>query len=207
MPRFYDISQPISAALPVWPGDPPVTVTPLDADALPAVSHISLSSHAGTHVDAPAHFMRGGATVDMLPLDVLIGPAWVTHLRGREPIGAPALAAAGIPYGTERLLIRTINSDRGEAQAFDPDFVALAPDAASWLMDHGVRLVGIDGPSIEPYEAPGWPVHRALLGAGILVVENLLLADVPPGPYQFICLPLPIRGCDGAPVRAVLIGP
>ena len=204
MPRtLIDVTLPISDKLPVWPGDPPVHVTRV-SDGLPMVSGLSMSVHAGTHVDAPAHFLPGGVGVDALPLDVLIGPAWVARFAGRGPLTAGMLAEAAIPAGTVRLLICSANSDR-IGEGFDPDFVALAPDAAGWLLDHGVRLVGIDGPSVEVYAAPGDPAHRALLAAGVIIVENLALAGVAPGAYDLICLPLPIVGCDGAPARVVLV--
>jgi arylformamidase len=199
---LVDVTLPISERLPVWPGDPPVGVTRV-SEGLPMVSGLSMSVHAGTHVDAPAHFLAEGATVDLLPLDVLMGPAWVVHLVGRGPLTAGMFVAAAIPEGTIRLLVRTANSDRA-AEGFDPDFVALAPDAADWLLVRGFRLVGIDGPSIEPYTAPDDPVHRSLLAASVIIVENLALAGVAPGAYELTCLPLPIAGCDGAPARVVL---
>ena len=204
MPRtLIDVTQLISEELPVWPGDPSVHVTRV-SDDLPLVSGLSMSCHAGTHVDAPAHFLQNGAGVDALPLDVLIGPAWVVRFGGRGPLTANLFAGAAIPTGTARLLIRSDNSDR-VVEAFDPDFVALAPDAVAWLLDHGIRLVGIDGPSIEAYDALGDPVHHALLAAGVIIVENLALAGVAPGAYDLICLPLSIAGCDGAPARVVLV--
>ncbi len=203
MPRtLIDVTQPVFERMPVWPGDPPVLVAAV-SDGLPLVSGLSMSCHAGTHVDAPAHFLAGGAGVDVLPLDVLIGPVWVVHFAGRRPLTATLFAGAAIPMGTVRLLIRSTNSDR-VGEAFDPDFVALAPDAVAWLLAHGIRLVGIDGPSIEAFDAPGDPVHRALLAAGVIIVENLALAGVAAGAYELTCLPLPIVGCDGAPARVVL---
>jgi arylformamidase len=204
MPRtLIDVTLPISDKLPVWPGDPAVHVTRV-SDDLPMLSGLSMSCHAGTHVDAPAHFLPGGVGVDALPLDVLIGPAWVVRFGGRGPLTASMFAGAAIPTGTVRLLIRSDNSDR-VVEAFDPDFVALAPDAAAWVLDHGIRLVGIDGPSIEAYYAPGDPVHSTLLAAGVVIVENLALAGVAPGAYDLACLPLRIAGCDGAPARVVLL--
>jgi arylformamidase len=199
---LIDVTLPISDKLPVWPGDPPVHLTRV-SDDLPMVSRLSMSCHAGTHVDAPAHFLADGPGVEALPLDVLIGPAWVAQFTGRGQLAANMFAGAAIPTGTVRLLIRSDNSDR-VVEAFAPDFVALAPDAAAWLLDHGIRLVGIDGPSIEAFAAPGDPVHRALLAAGVIIVENLALAGVAPGAYELTCLPLPIAGCDGAPARVVL---
>lgn len=199
---LIDVTLPVTERLPVWPGDPPVAVTRV-ADGLPRVSRLSMSVHAGTHVDAPAHFFVDGASVETLPLELLVGPAWVVHLAGHGLVTASLLGSAAIPEGMRRLLIRTDNSDR-TAGEFDPNFVSLSSDAAEWLLAHSVRLVGIDGPSIEPYTAPGDPLHRSLLAAGVIVIENLALAGVAPGAYDLICLPLPIAGCDGAPARVVL---
>jgi arylformamidase len=203
MPRtLLDVTLPISDRLPVWPGDPPVRVTRV-SDGLPMVSGLSMSVHAGTHVDAPAHFLAAGATVDRLPLDVLLGAAWVAGFPAQGMITAARLAAAGIPEGTTRLLMRTDNSDR-PVRGFEVGFVSLTPDAAAWLLVRHVRLVGIDAPSIDAYDAPGDPVHRALLDAGVIIVENLALGGVAAGAYELLCLPLPVAGCDGAPARVVL---
>ena len=204
----FDVSRVLSDDLPAWPGDPPVMVTPVSvADGTgPAVSHLSLSSHSGTHVDAPSHFLADGATVDMLPLDALIGAAWLVHLPGDGHITAAQLAGAGIPAEVTRLLIRTENSDRVATDGrFEPGFLALTAEAAAWLLEKGMRLVGIDGPSVEPFEAEEAPVHRALLQAGIVIVEDLDLAGIPTGPYRLICLPLRVAAADGSPARAVLL--
>lgn len=201
MTAIIDITRPLYDGMPVWPGDPPVTIA--SVSALPAVSKVSLSSHAGTHIDPPAHFLPGGATVDALPLDLLLGPAWVAHLPGDGAITAAALDAAAIPRGVTRLLLRTANSER-PVESFDPAFIGLAPDAAAWLVQRGVRLVGIDGPSIEPFDADDAAAHRTLLAAETVIVEGLWLAGVAPGPYDLCCLPLRIAGGDGAPARAVL---
>jgi arylformamidase len=211
--HIYDISQSLSERIPVWPGDPPVEVVSLrdatpeqeaSADPPSFVSRLSLSTHAGTHVDPPAHFLPGAATVDAMSLDTLIGPAWVAAVEGPGPITAEQLEAAGIPAGTTRLLLRTENSERSHAE-FDRAFVAIDVDAARWLLAHGVRLVGIDGPSIEPFGSPGHRVHRTLLPAGVILLEGIRLAAIAPGPYELVCLPLSIERGDGAPARAVLI--
>jgi arylformamidase len=171
-----------------------------------AVSRLTLSTHAGTHVDPPAHFLPGGATVDILPLDVLVGPAVVVDLSGGGPIDAARLAAA-VPGddsgdgGGRRLLLRT-----GAADEVPTADGALTEDAARWLVERGVRLVGADTLSIEP-ATDTYPVHRILLDAGVVIVEGLDLFGVTPGRYQLACLPLRIAGGDGAPARAVLIGP
>ncbi len=200
---LIDISQPLHSGLPVWPGDPPVVIVRL-GDEYPAVSRINLGTHVGTHVDPPAHFIAGATTADQLPLDVLVGSAWLAHISGKGPLTSTKLESAAIPAETVRLLLRTDNSARSTT-TFDPDFVALAPDAAQWLLARQIRLVGIDAPSIEPFDSPGEPVHRLLLTAGVVIVEGLLLTDVGPGAFELICLPLSIRDGDGAPARAVLV--
>jgi arylformamidase len=203
---IYDVTLTISGELPVWPDDPPVTIETTSRPGEPRVSRLSMSSHTGTHVDAPAHFLRGALTVDRLSLEVLIGPAWLADISGKAAITAAALQEAGIPPGTERLLVRTDNS-QGHVQPthFDVDFVGFTVDGANWLLAHGVRLVGIDAPSIEPYVSPGEPVHRALLAAEVIVIEGLALAGVSDGACQILCLPLPVADGDGAPARVILI--
>ena len=195
MGAITDISLPIRTGQLSWPGDPPVVVTPVFrlADGDPAnVSEVRLSSHTGTHVDPPAHFLPGGVTVDELPLDVLIGPAFVADLTGGGPIDAGRLAAA-VPAGTTRLLLRT-GGTHG----------ALTAGGARWLVEHDVRLVGADTLSLEP-DTEHYPVHHVLLGAGVIIVEGLDLSRAAAGPYQLVCLPLRITAGDGAPARAVLM--
>jgi arylformamidase len=173
----------------------------------PAFSRISFSSHVGTHVDPPAHYLAGGRTADQLPLDLLLGPAWLIYLPEPGPITAAMLQAAKIPAGVRRLLVRTRNSDRPDAAqpAFDEDFVALSTDAAEWVTARDIRLVGIDGPGIGPFGEESTPVHLALLAEGVIALEGLNLAGVTPGAYELICLPLLIEGGDGAPARVLLI--
>jgi arylformamidase len=194
---IIDISIPIGPETPVWPGDPPVLVEPVArvADGDPAdVSRLTLGTHTGTHVDPPAHFLPGTATVDALELDVLVGPAVVVAFP-IGPIDGAALESAALAGGSTRVLLKTAG-----------DTGALTPDGARWLVDRGVRLVGADTLSLEP-DSDNYPVHRILLGAGVVIVEGLVLAAVTPGPYEFVCLPLRIAGGDGAPARAVLIRP
>jgi arylformamidase len=194
---IIDISRPIGPDTPLWPGDPPVIVEPVTRvrDGDPAdVSRLALGTHTGTHVDPPAHFIPGTATVDVLPLDVLIGPAVVAQFSP-GPIDGPALESTALPDGSARLLLKT-GRDAG----------AVTPDGARWLVERGVRLVGADTLSIEP-ETDDYPVHRTLLGAGVVIVEGLDLAAAGPGSYQLVCLPLRIVGGDGAPARAVLMRP
>jgi arylformamidase len=203
---IYDVTLPIMTGLPVWPGDPPVIVDTASGAGEPRVSNLCMSSHAGTHVDAPAHFFPGAPAVDRLPLPLLVGPAWLASIHGQATITASALEDADIPAGTQRLLVRTDNSRRAAARAvFDAGFVAFTAEGAHWLLSHGIRLVGIDAPSIEPFISPGEPVHRALLNAEVIIIEGLALAGIPAGAYRLICLPLRVTDGDGAPARAILI--
>ena len=208
--RLIDITLPFSERLPAWPGDVPVQIRQERGNSM--VSELRLSSHAGTHLDAPLHFVEGGAAVDGLALDVLIGPAWLADLGNTPIITGEQLERSGIPAGVERLLLKTQNSARMSRRLasrpapipFDEAFVALDKTAGQWLLDRRIRLVGLDGPSIDEYATPDYPVHRLVLPAGVVVVENLILQDVEPGAYRLICLPLYVEGGDGAPVRAVL---
>jgi arylformamidase len=170
------------------------------------VSQLNMNAHVGTHVDAPAHFVLGGGGVDTLDLNVLVGPALVVEVMETAELSAEVLRASSIPPGTERVLFHTRNSARwarGERE-FTSDFSAITEDGAHWLIERGVRLVGIDYLSVAPFDDVG-PTHRALLGAGVIAVEGLNLSGIAPGIYQFVCLPLRLVGVDGAPARAILI--
>jgi arylformamidase len=201
---IIDISRPIGPDTPVWPGDPPVVVervARVEAGDPADVSRLQLGTHTGTHVDPPAHFLPGGVTVDELPLDVLVGPAVVADLTGVPSIGPGVLEGLGLPTGTVRLLLKT-----GREAADRAADGLLSADGARWLVDRGVLLVGADTLSVEA-ATDAYPVHRLLLGAGVVLVEGLDLGSVTPGPYQLVCLPLRITGGDGAPARAVLMAP
>jgi arylformamidase len=206
---IHDISLPISESLVFWPGDPPVHVSHrshLDRGDVATVSRLHLGAHSGTHVDAPIHFLPGAPGVDTLDLDVLVGPALVVHALECDALTAEVLEGLAIPPGTQRVLFRTRNSDgwaRGE-QLFDEGFVAITDDGARWLVERGLRLVGVDYLSIAPF-SDVVPTHQTLLGAGVIPVEGLDLSQVSPGFYQLICLPLKILGGDGAPARVILI--
>ena len=205
---IYDISLPISESLVVWPKDPPVAITQprhFDKGDYVVVSHLDMSAHVGTHVDAPGHFYPGGESVDALDLDPLVGPAWIVHAHHTKALTANVLDGLSIPPGTVRLLFRTSNSDlwaRGEQ--FCEDFCAVTEDGARWLIDRGIRLVGIDYLSVGPYDDT-ISTHRTLLGASVVVLEGLNLDGIEPGPYQLVCLPLCLAGIEGAPARAILI--
>lgn len=203
-----DISVPLHNSQVVWPSEPPVHVErkrTIERDGA-NVSELCMSLHSGTHVDPPLHFVAGGRPADQLALDVLVGPADVVDLADLARISAADLEARGLPADCRRVLLRTRNSQywaQGDT-TFHPDYVGLAEDAARWVVDRGIRLVGIDYLSVEPYRLPGHPVHRILLGAGVICLETINLSAVASGRYQLLCLPLLIAGGDGAPARAVL---
>lgn len=193
MAGIWDVSVPIHPGMPSWPGDPPVAVeaaSRVAAGDAYNVSALRLGSHTGTHVDPPSHFIDGAAAVDDLPLDVLIGEALVVE-AGAGPVTMAGVEALGLAGATRVLL-------KGPS-------VCLSPGAAGWLVDHGVRLVGVEALSVEPEDSPGFPTHWTLLSAGVVVVEGLDLSAVPPGRYRLVCLPLRLRGGDGGPARAVLL--
>jgi arylformamidase len=207
--KIYDISIPISPTMPTYPGDPAVTIEPMlqiaQGDAA-NVSRLTLGNHTGTHVDPPVHFIPGGKTVDQLDLKVLVGAARVVDLtRVEHEITANDLARARIPRGTTRLLFKTRNSLLWDRTEFVKNFVGIAWDAAEWLVEHRIKLIGIDYLSVETFGAREPRTHRTLLGANIIVVEGLNLAGIKPGKYTFIGLPLKIKAGDGAPARAILI--
>jgi arylformamidase len=206
--EILDISVPIHPAMHVWPGDPPVAIERVSSMADGAhdnVSRVDFGVHAGTHVDAPVHFIADGVGVDRVPLDALIGPALVvdaTHLD--RHLDAAVLDALGIPPGTDRVLFKTTNSELWPSAGFETDFVGVTEDGARWLVERGVRLVGIDYLSIAPY-GDSVPTHRVLLGAGVTILEGTDLRGVEPGAYDLLCAPLRIVDADGAPARAFLV--
>lgn len=210
MPRVIDISVPLSERSHLWPGHQTYHRTLL-ADMTRGeganVSSLTMSAHFGTHVDAPRHFIADGETIEVCDLDLLTGPALVADLTAaRGAITAADLAA--VPSGTERLLLKTTNSALWVAgDAFREDYVALSPEAAAWVVENGVRLVGIDYLSVGSYGPDNVAVHHILLGARVQIVEGLDFSRVSPGVYDFVCLPLHLVGSDGAPARAVLFAP
>ncbi len=201
------MSVPVRTGMIVYDGDPPVRIERVMEIArgdLANLSGMEMGAHTGTHVDAPLHFVEGGAGADRLPLDALIGPAVVADARAAtSDVDAAALAALDIPPGTERLLLRTRNGDLWARDEFTRDYVGVADDAARELVAMGVRLLGIDYLSIAPSADPA-PTHRTLLEAGVVVVEGLDLREAPPGRYDLVCLPLRLEGADGSPARALL---
>jgi arylformamidase len=209
MPRLYDISLPVTNDVVVYPGNPPVRLAPqqeMSKGGSSNVSLLSFGSHTGTHVDAPGHMIDGAAGVDRLALDVLMGPAMVVALADDVmAVGESELRSFQLD-GQRRVLLKTRNSRFIRDGEFHKDYTYLAPDGAAYLVDLGVRLVGIDYLSIEQFRSGHHRTHKTLLGAGVVIVEGLDLSAVPAGAYELRCLPLLLSGLDGAPARAVLIG-
>jgi len=208
--RIIDISLTVDSALPVWPGDPAIVIERfLDIDRGDVVnaSRIGCSLHTGSHVDAPLHHLQRGEGVEALSLSTMIGSVVVADFEGAEAIGARELEALGLGPGVERLLCRTRNSRlwRESPGAFRENFVAVTPDGARWIVEHGIRLVGVDYLSVERFAADPPDTHRTLLRAGVVILEGLDLGEAAPGEYTLVCLPWKVRGADGAPARAVLI--
>ncbi|HYF91335.1 MAG TPA: arylformamidase [Symbiobacteriaceae bacterium] len=202
--KLYDISHPLCNATAHWPGDEPFRLertASLAEGAAVNLSRLSLSPHNGTHADAPYHYVDTGPGIDEVSLDRYIGPARLVALEGRTMITEADLQGLDLA-GVERLLFRT--GSFPDYTQFDLDFTAFEPAAIEHLASIGVRLIGTDGHSMDPRTSKDLPAHRACGRAGILIIENLNLADVPPGDYELIALPLKLVGADGSPLRAVL---
>lgn len=202
---LVDATLPLSPGMAVFEGDPVFGMSPHNDMARGDtynLSSIRMGSHTGTHIDAPRHYLPGGATVDQLPLEVLIGPAIVADMTAYKTIDAQALALVGI-RGNKRVLFKTCGGPFLE-QGDPKQYCTLTPEAAELLVEWGVKLVGIDQLSVEIDEYGSAAVHNILLDAGVVIVEGLRLVQAQAGPCQVMCLPLPITGCDGAPARVVL---
>lgn len=194
--------------MPVWDNESEVKVEPMSTvpPDISAVSYLSFGSHTGTHIDPPGHFVAGGARIDQLPLEAMIGPCVVREFDERYEITVKQLEAANIPEGTERLILKTPGSELWAQDEFTFDYTGLSLAGAEWCVRRGIRLVGIDYLSIERSDAAtAFKTHVTLLEAGVVIVEGLDLRGVPEGEYELVCLPVKIQDGDGAPARAVLV--
>ena len=200
--QWLDVSVPIYAGMVHFPDNPSIeidTITHVERGDMCTVSALRMGSHTGTHIDAPIHFLPGGAGAEEVPLDNLIGPARVIEIKDPHAVKADELR--GHKLGVrERLLFKTSNSQRcWNTSEFVRDFVSIAEDAALYLASLHTLAVGID------YLSAGGPeTHRALLNAGVAIIEGLNLTGISQGRYELLCLPLKILGGDGAPARALL---
>lgn len=207
--KFYDISVSLGHESIGFPGDPPyrrTTVQALEHGADCNLSEITMSAHAGTHMDAPYHFFKNGKTIDQFPVEDFVLSARVVPIESPVAIEPEELESVDVRPG-EAILFKTRNSTEGriESGVFQQDFVYLSEKGAEWCVRQGVGLVGIDYLSIEKFGSRNFTVHRKILGNDTLILEGINLKSVPLGKYTLFCFPLKIGGGDGAPVRAVLM--
>jgi arylformamidase len=203
--KIYDISLSLSPECIRW-----VTSQPMELIERKRMSRgdsnnsssIHASAHAGTHVDAPFHFVSDGMTIEALPLEIFIGPARVCAVEPGTHIAAADVGKAGI-QGETRVLFKTRYSRLLQKGVYDPSFAAFSVDGAKALVDLGVRLVGLDYMSAAHADEQV-PVHRAFLDHGVILLEGIDLSAVPPGRYELICPPVKLARADGAPCRALL---
>jgi arylformamidase len=208
--EIIDITVPLHAGTPTWPGSAGVELTPtlrLKEGDFSNASRLGCDIHVGTHVDAPRHFIESGSTAEQLPLEVMVGDAFVAYLPEAREITADILAGLNLPEGTERLLLHTRNSElwTQATTEFKKDYAALTESGAKWVVDQQIRLIGVDYVSIQAY-GDGPLTHQILLEAKVVILEGLNLADVKAGWYELICLPLKLVDAEGAPARVVLRG-
>ena len=215
--KIFDISRTLSHETPPWPGDTPFQFElkwKMAEGASVNVGAINMSVHNGTHADAPFHFDQGGASIERMPLDTYFGDAVVLDLTklfaktGDEREKNRQITIANLKDASDalklglRLLLKT--NVWIDSKVFPEWIPVIAPDVPGWLGELGVKLLGLDLPSVDPIEAKNLTNHHALAAAGIAILESLDLRDVAPGIYHFSALPLKIAGGDAGPVRAIL---
>jgi arylformamidase len=202
--QWIDISQPLQNGIAEWPGDTPFSYEVAFSKANTGsvnIGKISTSTHMGTHIDAPFHFDDEGKKVLDLPIDLYIGRARVIDVSGQESIGRAELENQDFG-GAERVLLRTLS--RPDSTVFPETFTYLRADIGPLLQERGVRLIGVDTPSVDPEDSKTMEAHHSLYDNGVHILENIVLDQVAPGDYELIALPLPLADGDGSPVRAVL---
>lgn len=208
--QIYDVSVPLSASTPTYPGDPGIEITPWSKmpEDHANVSLLHFGAHSGTHVDAPAHFIEGGSKVESLSLESLIGPAEVVEVPASITVINEEFVAALPLQNTQRILFKTRNSAfwNNPGEGFREDYTYLNSGAAKLLVEAGIKLVGMDYLSVEQFRSEKFETHLTLLSNGVTILEGLDLRKITAGSYELICLPLKIAGGsgDGAPARAVL---
>ena len=202
--KWIDISQPLQNTIAEWPGDTPFSYEVAYSKAETGsvnIGKLTTSTHMGTHIDAPFHFDDNGLKVLELPIDLYIGRARVLDVSGKESIGRADLEDIDFG-GAERILLKT--GSRPDPNVFPENFTYLRADIGPLLKERGVRLIGIDAPSVDPETSKTISAHHSLNENGVLILENIVLSAVNPGDYELIALPLPLKDGDGSPVRAVL---
>ena len=205
MKRLWDISPPVDAHSPVFPGDTAYQqnwTTQITPDCPVNVCAVTLSPHVGAHADAPLHYEARGSAVGALSLTPFLGPCRVVHALDAGSLVRPHHLAHALDNLPPRVLVRTCR--QFPLTRFDEQLTALDPETVAQLADRGVQLIGIDSASIDPADSQTLPSHQVIRQRGLRVLENLLLDDVPEGDYELIALPLKLMTADASPVRAVL---
>jgi arylformamidase len=197
--KIIDVTRPLNKDMLVYPGDLIPSFSQEDRGGY-LISDLHMSSHTGTHIDAPAHYLASGNTIDTIPLNNLIGICRIIDMSETGTL-ITVMQLNGKLMGVKRILLKTRFSGK---DTFSEGYPSLAYDAACYITDNGIECVGIDSPSIESYNGDG-SVHRRLLSNGCIIIELLDLSDVPEGDYEMIALPLRLAGLDGSPARVILI--
>ncbi len=204
--KLYDITRPIAPGIAVWPGDQPFTsawTAQIGDESVVNVGCLTMSTHTGTHIDAPLHFIREGKAIESFPLTHFAGRASVIEILSGDVVEPRHLQGIDVAK-SQRVLFKT-RSSLSASQLWTEDFVYIAPETVRYCGENGIVLIGTDAPSVDPADSKELLAHRMLAAFGIANIENLHMRDVPPGEYELIALPLYLPGMDAAPVRAVLI--
>ena len=200
---WIDITMPLHKNMPIWPGDTPfqyqliATLQPDGAN----VGEVTVSLHAGTHIDAPFHYDDFGKSIDALPIELFIGPTLIVEMIGVKQIELQNVEKLTLD-GVERVFFKT--KLQYDLYRFDPKFATIHPEVVRFLADKGVKVVGTDAPSVDAVDDVTLQAHRAFRDAQLYIIENLYLKDIEVGMYEFIGIPLAIQGGDASPIRAVV---
>ena len=202
--EWIDITQPLSNDIAEWPGDTPfnyeLTFTKEQTGSV-NIGQVTMSVHTGTHIDAPFHYDNEGKQVQDLDLSLYMGPAVVADVTGHAVIGRAELEMLELK-DTERLLLKT--GGHPDPNRFPVQYPVLKSDIGPYLKEMGVRLIGVDVPSVDAVDSKTMDAHHSLYDNGVNILENIVLTDVHPGVYELVALPLALQGSDGSPVRAVI---
>lgn len=205
--RLIDVTRPIVSGMTVWPGDEAVLVertSSISDGSMVNISQVRMGVHTGTHVDAPLHFIDHGRSIDEVDTSLFSGWVHVVDARGKEIIRTEHITH--LVFREEKaVFFRTSYSDKTLNGHFDKNYTGLSIEAARYLLDHGIRVIGTDALSIERFGEEDFSVHKTLLRNDVLIVEGLCLSNVVPGRYRYICMPLLLKGSDGSPARVILI--
>jgi arylformamidase len=202
--KIFDISRNLENGMPVWPGDTPFHYEvswPMEESGSVNVGSLTMSTHTGTHVDAPFHFDDNGKKITELELDLYIGPVRVIDMQGKESIGAEDVKDIDL-NGFKRVIFRTLSWK--DPFKFPDKIPYIDPSLGPFLAEKGIRLIGVDVPSVDPIDSKELPGHHSLNRNGIHILESVILDHIKPGDYELIALPLPLVQSDGSPVRAIL---